>query len=177
MTSEIRVSLTFIFTLLLGILSNGLVNSITGHDVVYWSRMFRHEECYAIMAGLSLTIILLYISAGADTAFQNEVRAKFDALLSNASPDNKISERSFSMSDAARIVYDTLDKNTKKDLDGAFERLKSEKPYDIVFDRNIQKVRSKNDYDFIVRVGSLRLFIELKLKDGQVIVKAIQERP
>lgn len=176
-----------------GICSSALINSITDNTGVHWDRVPIHFEFYVLIVLGIIVAALVRRASRADLDQQSWIRDKLDAIQAQGFPaglsgsiippatktqtsPSSVQERDVRLTEEAKQSLARQDDRHKRIILSFLDWLKSASLSEIVLNSNIRKVRSDSETDFIYRVGNIRVPIDLKLRDGHIVVLGIFEK-
>lgn len=190
MSRENRVTATIFLTLLFGSFSSALVNSITDINGVHWTQVLWHFEFYVL---LLLGLIITFFAKSAareDSEQQAWIKEKLDAIQAQCLPVELAPRTAGGPAATAPPQTQPRDvvftPEAKKSLERQEERVKRKVMTflgwlqtanfsDIIMNPNIRKRHSESATDFVIRIGNMRMLVDLKLRDGKISVIGLLE--
>lgn len=206
MTSENRITLTILVTLVFGVFSSALVNGITDNNGVHWNRSFCHVELYALAVLGPCIIWLSKMTARESKEKWEWIKEKIEAFQAQGflgdtpaqiKPDTstviqqqqpgalKYSSKADVQQPQPRVIeYSSeaesellsINKNTKIKISTFMSWLKYASPSEIVMKDNIRKSHSDTATEFFVRIGTIRIKVNIDLQEGKITVKQISQK-
>jgi len=161
-----------------------LVNGITDNHDVHWTQVLLHFEFYVL---LLLGIIITFLAKSAareDSEQQAWIKEKLDAIQAQILPVElaqptaspaattlpEMQLRDVIFTPEAKNLLERQEDRVKKKVMNFLVWLQTANLSDIVMNQNIRKRHSESATDFVIRIGNMRILVDLKLRDGKIFV-------
>jgi hypothetical protein len=189
MSSENRITATIFITLIFGIFSSALVNGITDSQGVRWLSVFWHRELYVLVL-LGFSIIYLAKKTARESTeqwvffkekleaiqiqgFLGGVPAQNMPATVSVIPQTQPQPRLLEFTDNAKKALASQNKNIESKILSVMYWLKYASASEIVMRNDIRKLHSSNATEFLLRIGGLRIVVDIDLQQGKLLVRDI----
>lgn len=195
---DLRITATVLLTLMFGICASALVNEITDQYGVHWSRAIAQGELVVLLLLAAFITVLAVYAAREDSQQWSSIAQKLNAIQAQLLPKNTVvktrlsSQESVStstetatqiphvrevlFSSDAKIAIEKLNSHMNKKAFSLLNWLSIATISEIALNDDVKKIPSNNASDFIVRLGNMRLLIDLNLREGIVFVKGFVQK-
>jgi hypothetical protein len=194
MSSEARITTTIFITLIFGVFSSALVNSVTEGNKVNWSNILYHVEFYILIL-LGMAVIKLAKSTAAESSEQWVfIKEKLEAIQSQGilvSPINDERSQSVESNLSAEqppTYSRTLEftAKAKHDIEAQEPKVKDRifcflywlqnaSVSEIIMNPKVRTMPGNNPTSFVLRVGDLRISVDADLQNGKIVVQELRK--
>jgi hypothetical protein len=189
MSRENKVTTTIFLTLLFGGFFSALVNGITDSHGVHWPQVLCHFEFYALLLLGFIITFLAKSAAREDSEQQASIKEKLDAIQAQILPVELTPPTAGPavttplQTQLRDVVFTPEAKKSLERQEDRVERkvmkflvwLQTASLSDIAMNQNIRKRHSESATDFVIRIGNVRILVDLKLRDGKIFVIGLLE--